>query len=94
MDMKEGHPAYRSQSDLGVGRVFKIGRQDVSFFVGQFWNVSREVRAPRFALGTAPPSYSWVKQIASPSEPASSVRAHLPHQTKVQCRVRALLLRS
>jgi hypothetical protein len=36
--------------DLGVGRVFKIGRQDVSLFVGPFWNVSREVRAPRYGI--------------------------------------------
>jgi hypothetical protein len=25
--------------DLGMGRVFKIGRQDVSLFVEPFWNV-------------------------------------------------------
>ena len=36
--------------DLGVGRVFKIGRQDVSLFVEPFWNVSREVGAPRYGI--------------------------------------------
>jgi hypothetical protein len=36
--------------DMGVGRVFKIGRQDVSLFVEPFWNVSREVGAPRYGI--------------------------------------------
>ena len=36
--------------DLGVGRVVKIGRQDVSLFVEPFWNVSREVGAPRYGI--------------------------------------------
>jgi hypothetical protein len=28
--------------DLGLGRVFKIGRQDVSLFVEPFWNISHD----------------------------------------------------
>jgi hypothetical protein len=36
--------------DLGVGRVFKIGRQDVSLFVEAFWNVSHDGPGPRFGL--------------------------------------------
>jgi hypothetical protein len=36
--------------DLGVGRVFKIGRQDVSLFVEPFWNISHDGPAPRFGI--------------------------------------------
>jgi hypothetical protein len=36
--------------DLGVGRVFKIGRQDVSLFVEPFWNISHDGPAPRFGV--------------------------------------------
>lgn len=36
--------------DLGVGRVFKIGRQDVSLFVEPFWNISHDGPAPRFSI--------------------------------------------
>jgi len=34
--------------DLGVGRAFKIGRQDVSRFVEPFWNVSHD--GPRYGV--------------------------------------------
>jgi hypothetical protein len=36
--------------DLGVGRVFKIGRQDVSLFVEPFWNVSHDGPGPRYGI--------------------------------------------
>jgi hypothetical protein len=36
--------------DLGVGRVFKIGRQDVNLFVEPFWNVSHDGPAPKFGI--------------------------------------------
>jgi hypothetical protein len=36
--------------DLGVGRVFKIGRQDVSIFVEPFWNVSHDGPAPKVGI--------------------------------------------
>jgi hypothetical protein len=36
--------------DLGAGRVFKIGRQDVNLFVEPFWNISHDGPAPRFGI--------------------------------------------
>ncbi|UFS70642.1 hypothetical protein LPW11_00270 [Geomonas sp. RF6] len=41
--------------DLGVGRVFRIGRQDVSCFVEPFWNVEHDGPAPKYgvAVGVA-----------------------------------------
>jgi hypothetical protein len=36
--------------DLGAGRVFKIGRQNVSCFVAPFWNVSTDGPAPRYGV--------------------------------------------
>ena len=36
--------------DLGVGRVVKIGHQDVSLFVQAFWNVSHDGPAPRYGV--------------------------------------------
>jgi hypothetical protein len=36
--------------DLGVGRVFKIGRQNVSLFVEPFWNVTHDGPAPRYGV--------------------------------------------
>jgi len=36
--------------DLGAGRVFKIGRQDVSLFVEPFWNISHDGPAPRYGI--------------------------------------------
>jgi hypothetical protein len=36
--------------DLGVGRVFKIGRQDVSLFVEPFWNILHDGPAPKFGI--------------------------------------------
>ncbi len=36
--------------DLGVGRVFTIGRQDVNLFVEPFWNISHDGPAPRYGI--------------------------------------------
>jgi hypothetical protein len=36
--------------DLGAGRVFKIGRQDVSLFVEPFWNVSHDGPGPKYGV--------------------------------------------
>ncbi|HLK12134.1 MAG TPA: hypothetical protein VKW76_12215 [Candidatus Binatia bacterium] len=36
--------------DVGVGRVFRIGRQIVSAFVEPFWNVSRDGPAPLYGI--------------------------------------------
>jgi hypothetical protein len=36
--------------DLGVGRVFRIGRQDVNLFVEPFWNISHDGPAPRYGI--------------------------------------------
>jgi len=36
--------------DLGAGRVFKIGRQDVSLFVESFWNVSHDGPGPKYGI--------------------------------------------
>jgi hypothetical protein len=36
--------------DLGMGRVFKIGRQDVSLFVEPFWNISHDGPGPRYGI--------------------------------------------
>jgi hypothetical protein len=36
--------------DLGVGRVFTIGRQDVNAFVEPFWNISHDGPAPRYGI--------------------------------------------
>ncbi len=36
--------------DLGVGRVFKIGRQNVSLFVEPFWNIAHDGPAPRYGI--------------------------------------------
>jgi hypothetical protein len=36
--------------DLGVGRVFKIGRQDVSCFVEGFWNISHDRLGPSYGF--------------------------------------------
>jgi hypothetical protein len=36
--------------DLGVGRVFKLGRQNVSLFVEPFWNIAHDGPAPRYGV--------------------------------------------
>jgi hypothetical protein len=36
--------------DLGVGRVFKIRRQDVSLFVEPLWNILHDGPAPKFGI--------------------------------------------
>jgi hypothetical protein len=36
--------------DLGVGRVFKIGRQNVNCFVEPFWNTSHDGPSPRYGI--------------------------------------------
>jgi hypothetical protein len=36
--------------DLGVGRVFKIGRQNVNIFVEPFWNISHDGPGPRYGF--------------------------------------------
>ena len=36
--------------DLGVGRVFTIGRQNVNLFVEPFWNISHDGPAPRYGI--------------------------------------------
>jgi hypothetical protein len=36
--------------DLGVGRVFTIGRQTVNLFVQPFWNISHDGPAPRYGI--------------------------------------------
>jgi len=36
--------------DLGVGRVFTIGRQQVNLFVEPFWNISHDGPAPRYGI--------------------------------------------
>jgi hypothetical protein len=36
--------------DLGVGRVFTIGRQDVNLLVEPFWNISHDGPAPRYGV--------------------------------------------
>ena len=36
--------------DLGVGRVFNLGRQHVSCFVEPFWNVTHDGPAPRYGI--------------------------------------------
>jgi hypothetical protein len=36
--------------DLGVGRVFRLGRQHVNCFIEPFWNVSRDGPAPVYGI--------------------------------------------
>jgi hypothetical protein len=36
--------------DLGLGRVFTVGRQDVSLFVEPFWNIAHDGPAPRYGI--------------------------------------------
>jgi len=36
--------------DLGAGRVFKIGRQDVNLFVEPFWNLTHDGLAPKYGV--------------------------------------------
>jgi len=36
--------------DLGAGRVFKIGRQDISCFVEPFWNITHDGPAPKYGF--------------------------------------------
>ena len=36
--------------NLGVGRVFKIGKQDVNFFVEPAWIISHDGPAPRYSI--------------------------------------------
>lgn len=36
--------------DLGVGRTFKIGQQDVSCFIEPFWNIASGGNAPRYGF--------------------------------------------
>jgi hypothetical protein len=36
--------------NLGVGRVFKIGRQNVSCFVEPFWNISHDGPSPKYGI--------------------------------------------
>jgi hypothetical protein len=36
--------------DVGMGRVFRIGRQDVSCFVEPFWNMTRDGPSPKYGI--------------------------------------------
>jgi hypothetical protein len=36
--------------DLGMGRVFRIGRQNVSCFVEPFWNMSHDGPSPKYGI--------------------------------------------
>ena len=36
--------------DLGLGRVFRIGRQNVSCFVEPFWNISHDGPSPKYGI--------------------------------------------
>jgi hypothetical protein len=36
--------------DLGVGRVFKIGRQSLNCFIEPFWNISHDGPAPKYGV--------------------------------------------
>jgi hypothetical protein len=36
--------------DIGVGRVFKIGRQQVNCFVEPFWNITRDGPSPKYGV--------------------------------------------
>jgi len=36
--------------DLGVGRVFRIGRQDVNCFVEPFWNITHDGPSPEYGI--------------------------------------------
>jgi hypothetical protein len=36
--------------DLGVGRVFRIGRQDISCFVEPFWNITKDGPSPEYGI--------------------------------------------
>jgi hypothetical protein len=36
--------------DLGVGRVFRIGRQNVSCFVEPFWNITKDGPSPKYGI--------------------------------------------
>ncbi|HKZ16631.1 MAG TPA: hypothetical protein VJ161_04085, partial [Geobacteraceae bacterium] len=36
--------------DLGAGRVFRIGRQQVSCFVEPFWNITRDGPSPKYGV--------------------------------------------
>jgi len=36
--------------DLGVGRLFRIGRQNVNCFVEPFWNITRDGIAPKYGI--------------------------------------------
>jgi hypothetical protein len=36
--------------DLGVGRVFRIGRQHVSCFVEPFWNITKDGPSPKYGI--------------------------------------------
>jgi hypothetical protein len=36
--------------DLGAGRVFRIGRQDISCFVEPFWNITKDGPSPEYGI--------------------------------------------
>ena len=36
--------------DLGLGRVFRIGRQNVSWFVEPFWNITHDGPSPKYGM--------------------------------------------
>jgi hypothetical protein len=36
--------------DLGLGRVFRIGRQNVSWFVEPFWNITHDGPSPEYGI--------------------------------------------
>ena len=36
--------------DLGVGRVFRLGGQNISLFVEPFWNVAHDGPAPVYGI--------------------------------------------
>ena len=38
--------------DLGFGRVFRIGRQNVSWFVEPFWNITHDGPSPKYGITT------------------------------------------
>ena len=36
--------------DLGAGRIFKLGRQNLNVFVGPFWNITHNGPAPKYGV--------------------------------------------
>lgn len=66
--------------DLGLGRVFKIGRQNLNCFVEGFWNVSHDGPGPSygvtFGVSLLYPGFweQWNRNPAPASEPAAGDR--------------------